>query len=174
MIETIYLESVIKRLMTHKILGDKTLAQLTGEQLHWQPAGEPNSIYLIIKHLNGNMRSRWTDFLHSDGEKPWRNRDREFEEDQLSKEEVVALWEEGWKCMLDAIGALKPEDLVKTIRIRNEPLIVIDAINRQLAHVPYHVGQIVYLGKMIRQDQWQSLSIPKGQSQDFNNQMFNK
>jgi hypothetical protein len=174
MIESIYLDSAINRLLTHKTLGDKTLAQLTGEQLHWQPAGEPNSIYIIIKHLHGNMLSRWTDFLTTDGQKEWRDRDGEFEEDNVSKEQAVALWDAGWKCMLDAIRALTPEDLSKTVLIRNEPHIVIDAINRQLAHVPYHVGQMVYIGKMLAQEQWQSLSIPKGKSKEFDDKMFNK
>lgn len=172
MLEQIYLESALKRLSYYKSLGDKTLAQLQPAQLHWQPAGEPNSIYLIIKHISGNMRSRWTDFLTADGEKPWRNRDSEFTTEYATPEQVHALWEAGWKCMLDAISALQPEDLGKTVLIRNEPHIVIDAINRQLSHIPYHVGQIVYLGKMLMGNEWQSLSIPKGQSEDFNNKMF--
>jgi hypothetical protein len=174
MLATIFLESVLKRLHYYKSLGDETLAVLTGEQLHWQPDGEPNSIYLIVKHVSGNMRSRWTDFLHSDGEKPWRNRDSEFEEDNVSVADIKQLWEAGWQCMLDAISALQPEDLEKTVYIRSEPHVVIDAINRQLAHIPYHVGQIVYIGKMIKKNDWHSLSIPKGQSQDFNQHMFGK
>ena len=174
MIEKIFLDSVIKRLSYYKDLGDKTLAQLNVEQLHWQPAGEPNSIYLIIKHLSGNMVSRWTNFLTTDGEKPERNRDAEFEEDAASKEEVLETWEKGWKCMMDTLHSLQPADLEKTVNIRNEPHIVLDAINRQLSHVPYHVGQIVYIGKMIRKESWQSLSIPKGKSQDFNKEKFGK
>jgi len=174
MIERIYLDSAIKRVSYYKELGDKTMAQLTGEQLHWQPAGEPNSIYLIIKHLSGNMLSRWTDFLTTDGEKPWRDRDTEFEEGQASREEVLALWDKGWKCMLDTLHSLQPGDLIKTVNIRNEPHVVIDAINRQLAHVPHHVGQIVYIGKMIKKETWQSLSIPKGDSQVFNKEYSKK
>jgi hypothetical protein len=172
MIATIFLDSAIKRLSYYKMLGDKTLEQLTTEQLHWQPAGEPNSIYLIIKHLSGNMLSRWTDFLTSDGEKPWRNRDTEFEEDAHGNEK--AIWEKGWTCMLDTISSLQPADLEKTVYIRSEPHTVLDAINRQLSHVPYHVGQIVYIGKMIAQDNWHSLSIPKGHSQDYNREKFGK
>jgi hypothetical protein len=172
MLEKIFLDSVLKRFAYYKSLGDKTLAVLTAEQLHWQPEGAPNSICLIIKHVSGNMRSRWTDFLHSDGEKPWRNRDEEFEEDNASAEKIRQLWEDGWTCMLDAISALQPEDLGKTVYIRSEAHNVIDAINRQLSHIPYHVGQIVYIGKMIKKNDWQSLSIPKGQSQDFNRNMF--
>lgn len=174
MIAKIFLDSVIKRLNYYKDLGDKTLAQLNVEQLHWQPAGEPNSIYLIIKHLSGNMLSRWTNFLTTDGEKPERNRDNEFEEDAASQEEVLETWEKGWKCMMDTLQSLQPGDLEKTVNIRNEPHIVLDAINRQLSHVPYHVGQIVYIGKMIQKESWQSLSIPKGKSQDFNKEKFGK
>lgn len=174
MIATIFLDSVLKRFAYYKSLGDQSIAVLTEDQLHWQPAGEPNSIYLIIKHMNGNMLSRWTDFLHSDGEKPSRNRDSEFEETAASAAMIKTLWEEGWQCMLDAIGALQPADLEKTVYIRNEPHTVIDAINRQLAHLPYHVGQIVYIAKMIKKNDWQSLSIPKGKSQDFNRDMFSK
>jgi len=174
MIAKIFLDSAIKRLSYYKELGDKTLAQLTAEQLHWQPAGEPNSIYLIIKHLSGNMLSRWTNFLTTDGEKPWRNRDTEFEEGNASHEEVLETWEAGWECMMDTLESLQPEDLEKTVMIRNEPHIVLDAINRQLSHVPYHVGQIVYIGKMIQKENWHSLSIPRGKSQDFNKEKFGK
>ncbi|TWV97966.1 DUF1572 family protein [Chitinophaga pinensis] len=174
MIGKIFLDSVLKRFAYYKSLGDQTIGALTAAQLHWQPEGEPNSIYLIIKHMSGNMRSRWTDFLTSDGEKPWRNRDVEFEADEIPEATIRQLWEDGWKCMLDAIAALQPEDLEKTVYIRSEPHIALDAINRQLAHLPYHVGQIVYIGKMIKKNDWQSLSIPKGKSQDFNQEMFGK
>ncbi|MBP1652918.1 MAG: hypothetical protein H6Q26_3075 [Bacteroidetes bacterium] len=172
MLGKIYLDSALERLSSYKSLGDNTIAQLTGEQLLWQPEGEPNSIYLIVKHLSGNMRSRWTDFLTSDGEKAWRNRDSEFENGVASKEAIIQLWNDGWKVILDAIGSLTPDDLEKTVLIRSEPLIVIDAINRQLMHVPYHVGQIVYLGKILKGDKWLSLSIPKGGSQAFNDRMM--
>jgi hypothetical protein len=172
MIEQIFIDSALKRVSYYKSLGDKTLTQLTAAQLHWQPEGEPNSIYIIIKHLHGNMLSRWTDFLHTDGQKPWRNRDAEFEEQDASHEEITALWEEGWKCMLDAISALQPEDLGKTVFIRGESHTVMDAINRQLCHVPYHVGQIVYIGKMLKKENWQSLSVPKGQSEAFDRKAF--
>lgn len=172
MLGKIYLDSALERLSYYKSLGDKTIAQLTGEQLLWQPEGEPNSIYLIVKHLSGNMRSRWTDFLTSDGEKAWRNRDSEFENDVASKEAIIQLWNEGWTIILDAIGRLTPDDLEKKVLIRSEPHVVVDAINRQLMHVPYHVGQIVYLGKILKGDNWLSLSIPKGGSQAFNDSMM--
>ena len=117
------------------------------------------------------MISRWTDFLTTDGEKEWRNRDEEFEIKEYSKEQLIGLWEKGWNCCLTAIKNLKEEDLLKTIYIRGEGLIVMDAINRQLAHYPHHVGQIIYIAKMIKGDHWESLSIPKNRSGEFNLQM---
>ncbi|MEC5143330.1 DUF1572 family protein [Chitinophaga sp. 212800010-3] len=167
-IQSIYLQSVLQRFEMHRQLGLKTIERLSTEQLHWQPEGEPNSIALIIQHLHGNMLSRWTDFLTSDGEKPNRHRDQEFEDHTASKEQLLEHWNAGWDCMMNAIRNLREEDIEKTVYIRSEPHIVIDAINRQLAHVPYHVGQIVYIGKMLLKDQWESLSIPKGGSAAFN------
>lgn len=170
-----FLDSVLKRLTGYKQLGDKTFAQLLNDaDFHYMPDTASNSIAVIIKHMSGNMLSRWTDFLTSDGEKEWRNRDTEFEEGNLSKAELLALWEKGWQCCLDAIGSLTEEDLLKTITIRSEKLIAIDAINRQLAHYPYHVGQIVYLGRMLKNEDWQNLSVPKGNSQQFNTEMRQK
>lgn len=166
-----YLESVKKRLLYYKELADKTFTRLEEAEMHYQPDPESNSIALIIQHMAGNMLSRWTDFLHADGEKEWRNRDAEFEEQHFSKAGLLACWEKGWKCLMDALQSLQPEDLEATIYIRSEPLLLVDAINRQLAHYPYHVGQIVYLGKMLKQENWQSLSIPKGKSGQFNQQM---
>lgn len=169
-IAKIYLDSVKKRLLTYKDLAEKTFSQLSDEQLHWQPAGEPNNIYIIVKHMSGNMLSRFSDFLTSDGEKPWRERDNEFIDDQpgASKAQLLEIWDKGWKCLLDTIDSLQEADLTRTIYIRTEPLSALDALNRQLAHYPYHVGQIVYIGKMIRQTDWQTLSIAKGQSLQFN------
>ena len=117
------------------------------------------------------MISRWTSFLTTDGEKNWRNRDAEFEDQQLSKEKLIALWEKGWLCYLAALESLTEDDLLKTITIRNEGLLVVDAIQRQQAHYPYHVGQIVYLGRLIKKQDWKNLSIPKGTSQHFNDEM---
>jgi hypothetical protein len=167
----IYLDSAIKRLLTYKHLGEKTFAQLEENEFHYTPGIESNSISVIIRHLHGNMLSRWTNFLTEDGEKESRDRDTEFTPPAIGKAALLALWEEGWTCFLNTLRSLKDEDLLRTITIRNEPLIVIDAINRQLAHYPHHVGQIVYIGKMIRNEKWQSLSIPKGASEDFNRQM---
>lgn len=173
-IEKVFLESAIKRLSYYKELGDKTFAQLTDVDFHYQPNEASNSIAIIIQHMAGNMLSRWTNFLTSDGEKDWRNRDAEFEEQQMTKEQLIAFWEKGWQCCLGALNALTEEDLLKTIYIRNEGLIVADAINRQLAHYPYHVGQIIYVGKIISNNNWQNLSIAKGASTQFNQQMNSK
>ena len=166
-----FLQSAVKRLTYYKDLGDKTFAQLSETDFHYQPNGASNSIALIIQHMAGNMLSRWTDFLTTDGEKEWRNRDTEFEEQQLTKEQLVAYWNKGWACCLNAIQSLKDDDLLKTVTIRTEGLTVVDAINRQLAHYPYHVGQIIFLGKIITGNNWQSLSIPKGNSDSYNKQI---
>lgn len=163
-----FLQSAVKRLSYYKDLGDKTFAQLTEADFHYQPNAASNSIALIIQHMAGNMLSRWTDFLTTDGEKEWRNRDTEFEEQQLSKEALLAFWEKGWACCLNTIRSLNEDDLMKTVTIRSEPLTVVDAINRQLAHYPYHVGQLIFLGKIITGNNWQNLSIPKGNSENYN------
>lgn len=168
-----YLDSVIKQFLYYKMLGEKTIDQIPEEQLFLQHNPESNSIATIVKHLAGNMLSRWTDFLTTDGEKSWRNRDGEFENDLVSKAEMLSLWEEGWKVMLDTLGSLSEEDLDRVVYIRNQGHTVMEAINRQLAHYPYHVGQIVYIGKMLASN-WQSLSIPKGNSAEFNANKFAK
>jgi hypothetical protein len=170
--EKIFLESAIKRFKEYKNLGEKTFAQLNDEAMLYEPNHDVNSIAVIIQHMHGNMLSRWTNFLTEDGEKEWRKRDEEFEIKQLSKEEIVDLWNEGWKACLNALESLTPDDLQKSITIRQQPLSVIDAINRQLAHYSYHVGQIVFLGKCVKGAAWQSLSIPKGNSQQYNQQMM--
>ena len=165
---TEYLASAIKRFKEYKQLGEKTFAQLNEEAFHVQPNEASNSIAVIIQHLHGNMVSRWTNFLTEDGEKTWRKRDDEFESHLRSKDELLALWDEGWNVVLSSLQSLTEDDLVKTITIRSQPLIVVDAINRQLAHYSYHVGQIVYLGRWIKNQDWQSLSIPKGNSIAYN------
>ncbi len=169
-----FLKSAVKRLSYYKELGDKTFEQLKEADFHFQPDEESNSIALIIQHVAGNMLSRWTDFLTSDGEKEWRNRDIEFEDQHLSKQELVDYWQKGWDCCLGALNALTADDLLKTIHIRREGLLAIDAINRQLAHYPYHVGQIIYLARIIKKEDWQNLSIAKGHSVQFNQQMQSK
>jgi hypothetical protein len=166
------LKSVLKHFASHKQLGDKTFAQLTEEQLHFRPNAQSNSIAIIIQHLHGNMLSRWTNFLTEDGEKKSRSRDAEFEPKVLTKDQLLQLWEEGWSVLFHALEQLTEADLSKTITIRSEPHSVIDAIIRQVAHYSYHVGQIVYLGKWMRGDLWESLSIPKDASEDFNRKMM--
>ena len=169
-----YLESTIKQFEYYKLLGEKSMEQLPEEKLFWQFNSESNSIAIIVKHLWGNMLSRWTDFLTSDGEKEWRNRDAEFENDILSKEELLAKWNEGWQCMLNSLKQLEEDDLQKIIYIRNQGHTVMEAINRQLAHYPYHIGQMVYIAKMVADNNWKSLTIPKGNSQSFNAEKFSK
>jgi len=169
--EQSFLEDAINRFKVYKDLGDKTLEQLNEEHFFFHPSPESNNIAIIIQHLYGNMLSRWTNFLTEDGEKPWRKRDEEFEEMNVLKEDLLSFWNEGWKCLLNAVESLKPEDVTKTIYIRTEPLSVCDAILRQLAHVSYHVGQIVTTARMIKDKDWKSLSIPKGQSKEFNEKM---
>jgi hypothetical protein len=170
-IETEFINSIIKRFKEYKALGDKTFEQLSEEEMHFIPDDSSNSIAIIIQHLHGNMLSRWTNFLTEDGEKEWRKRDAEFEVEKLSKEELLQLWNEGWNLLLETLQSLQEDDLLKWITIRSQPLIVIDAINRQLAHYCSHIGQIVYLGKWIKRTDWKTLSIPKGGSKDFNEQL---
>ena len=169
-----YLQSIIKRLNYYKGLGDKTLSQLTEDDLHFTPNAESNSIAIIIQHMAGNMLSRWTDFLNADGKKDWRSRDAEFEEQHLTKQQLLDHWQKGWDCCLDTLNSLTEDDLLKTIYIRSEGLVAIDAINRQLAHYPYHVGQIIFLAKSIKNENWQNLSIAKGNSEQYNRQMNTK
>lgn len=169
-----YLNSVIKQFGYYKMLGEKTFSQLSDEQLFWQYNEESNSIATIVKHLSGNMMSRWTEFLTTDGEKEWRNRDSEFENDLKTREELLLKWNEGWQCLLNTTASLTEADLDKEIFIRNQGHTVLEAINRQLAHYPYHVGQIVFIGKMHCNDKWNSLSIPKGNSNQFNTDKFSK
>jgi hypothetical protein len=163
MLEQLFLLSVIKRFKEYKALGDKTFKQLSGEQMHFSPNEDTNSIAIIIQHMHGNMLSRWTNFLTEDGEKEWRKRDDEFEIHQSHKEQLLKLWEDGWSLFLNTLDSLTGKDLVKNVTIRNQPLTVVDAINRQLAHYSYHVGQIVQLGKWMKGAEWQTLSIPKKQ-----------
>ena len=163
-----YLTTVIKRLKYYKDLGEKTFEQLDEKDLHHLPTSESNSIAIIVQHLTGNMLSRFTNFLTEDGEKEWRQRDDEFEVHNYSKQQVIELWNKGWECCFKALESLTENDLETIIYIRKEPLSVVDAINRQLAHYPYHIGQIIYIGRMIRNKGWQNLSIPKGNSLQYN------
>jgi hypothetical protein len=164
-----FLKDAIKRFKAYKDLGDKTFEQLEDKDFFFKPSTESNNIAVIVQHLFGNMLSRWTNFLTEDGEKEWRKRDAEFEITELSKQDVLSFWNEGWECLFNAMKSLTEEDLLKTVTIRTEPLFVYDAILRQLAHYPYHVGQIVYLGRLLKNEEWKSLSIPKGQSNQYLN-----
>jgi len=169
-----YLDSIKKQFEYYKTLGEKTFAQLSDDELFWKYNEESNSIATIVKHLWGNMLSRWTDFLITDGEKEWRQRDAEFENDIESRTELLEKWNEGWTCLFNAINSLSENDLTREIYIRNQGHSVAEAINRQLAHYPYHVGQIVFIGKMACNRNWTSLSIPKGNSKEYNADKFSK
>lgn len=176
-----YLTSTKKQFLYYKTLGEKAMEQLEPEQLFYALNEDTNSIAVIVKHLHGNMLSRWTDFLTTDGEKENRNRDAEFEENQPSQENITAAknnllnqWHEGWACLFKALEDLTPEQLSSIIYIRNEGHTVVEAINRQLAHYPYHVGQIVFYAKMLKKSDWTSLSIPKNKSTDYNAGKFSK
>ncbi|WMI65270.1 DUF1572 family protein [Aestuariibaculum sp. YM273] len=169
-----YLTSIIKQFEYYKSLGDKTFNQLTFDEISWQSSEDANSISIIAKHMVGNMLSRWTNFLSEDGEKSWRNRDDEFIASYTSKEDLIASWESGWHCLFKAIKRLTSADLERIIYIRNEGHTVLEAINRQLAHYSYHIGQIVFLGKLLKGKEWQSLSILKGKSTTYNANKFNQ
>ena len=169
-----YLTSIIKQFEYYKSLGDKTFEQLSLEELQKEFAEDSNSISIIVKHLVGNMLSRWTNFLTEDGEKEWRQRDLEFEDTYTSKDQLIKDWNTGWNCLFEAMTPLAETDLERIIYIRNQGHTVTEAINRQLAHYAYHVGQIVFLGKLVKGKNWQSLSIPKGNSSKYNAEKFSK
>jgi hypothetical protein len=168
---TSYLKDALSLFRYYKDLAERAMAQLTDEQLLAVLDPEMNSIAIIVKHMAGNMRSRWPNFLYSDGETASRNRDAEFEQPPLSRAEITALWEEGWSCVFPALEPLSDNDLGRKITIRGEPHSVVMAINRQLAHYAYHTGQIVFLAKHFQHVNWKSLSVPRGQSQHFNRQV---
>jgi hypothetical protein len=172
--EQIFLQSAIGQFRDYKLLGEKTFQQLSAGDFYFQPNAVTNSIAINITHLHGNMKSRWTHFLTEDGEKPWRQRDLEFENRGLSREELEQLWEEGWQVVFKTMESLGSADVDKTIHIRSQPMSVIDAIHRQLTHYAYHVGQIVMLGKIIKGADWKTLSIAKGQSGPFNEGLMKK
>ncbi|PWK79763.1 uncharacterized protein DUF1572 [Mucilaginibacter oryzae] len=167
-----YLESAKKQFAYYKSLGEKTFEQLTDEQLCWQYNSESNSVAIIVNHLAGNMLSRWTDIFTSDGEKPNRNRETEFANITPTRQTILDTWHKGWQCLFNTLNSLTTDDLEKIIYIRNQGHTVMEAINRQLAHYPYHVGQIVFLGKMMCNENWSSLSIPRGKSESYNADKF--
>ena len=165
---TSFLEDALTLFRYYKKLAEDAMAQVTDEELVTVLDGEMNSIALVVKHMAGNMRSRWTDFLTSDGEKPNRNRDSEFVDPPATRDELRAMWEAGWNSVWAALEPLTEDDLARTVTIRGEAHSVMQAINRQLAHYPYHCGQIVMLAKHFRSEKWKSLTVPKNRSADFN------
>ena len=173
-LESEFLTSSIKLFKYYKKLGEGAIAQLNDQEILVRPNEASNNIALIVHHLSGNMLSRWTDFLTSDGEKTWRDREAEFEVEYADKKSMIEAWDKGWSVLLNSLESLKPEDLGKIIYIRNEGHTVLEAINRQLAHYPHHVGQIIFQAKAIKGDSFTSLSIPKGKSDNYNKDKFSQ
>ena len=171
---TSYLKDSLTLFRYYKKLVERAMEQVTDEQLSAALDGEMNSIAIIVKHMAGNMRSRWTDFLISDGEKPDRKRDTEFEGPPATRAELMSLWEDGWTCVFTALEPLSDADLNRTVTIRGEAHSVMQAINRQIAHYAYHCGQIVFLAKHLQARQWKSLSVPRGKSEVFNQRVAAK
>jgi hypothetical protein len=164
-----YLDEVRRALRGYKRLADGAMAQLQNSELFYAPDTESNSVAVIVKHISGNMRSRFTDFLTTDGEKPTRHRDQEFEmAPDTRREQLLAVWEESWKILFETIASLQPGDLTRTVYIRQEPHTVLQALNRAQNHYAHHVGQILYVAKMIRKSEWKSLSVPRGKSEEYN------
>ena len=173
--EMLYLQDVVEQFRQLKSLADRAMAQVRDEDVFATLDDESNSLAILIQHMAGNMRSRWTDFLTSDGEKPDRNRDSEFVVAAgTSRQDLQERWEEGWRCLFQTLTALSEEDLALTVLIRAEPHSVIKAINRQLTHYGYHVGQIVFLAKHFASDHWRTLSVPRGKSRQFNAEKFGR
>jgi hypothetical protein len=162
-----YLDESRRQLRGHKRMGERAMSQLRDEDFFVTIDPESNSVAILVKHLAGNMRSRFTDFLTSDGEKPDRHRDQEFERKATTRGEVMRWWEEGWARVFAALDPLQPEDAMRTVTIRGEPHTVLQAVNRQIAHYAQHIGQIVFLAKHLRSSEWQTLSIPRGRSEEF-------
>ncbi len=167
-----YLESIHKQIQYYKMLGEKTFSQLDDEDLFLQYNPESNSIAITVKHISGNMLSRWTDFLTTDGEKEWRNREAEFDADIRSREQMLKKWDEGWDCLFKALDSVNEDNFDTIIYIRNMGHTITESINRQLAHYSYHIGQIVYIGRMIKGSDWESLSVPRGGSVVYNAEKF--
>ena len=172
-IGALYLEEAFRSFRGHKRLAEGAMVQLSDEQFFAIPSAESNSVAIIVKHMTGNMRSRFTDFLTSDGEKPDRNRDQEFITDEgQTRADLMRTWEQNWQLVLDTLKSLRPDDLARTVTIRGDPHSVLKAIHRQVAHYAYHVGQIAFLAKHWKGAGWQTLSVPKGQSEQFNARMI--
>lgn len=170
----IFLSSTLTTFQSQKKLAERAILQVTDEQLRTPVAEHTNSITIIMKHMAGNMLSRWTEFLTTDGEKPWRHRDNEFVDDITSREELMSLWERGWSCLLATLEALTVGDLMNTVTIRGEPHSVILAVHRQLDHYGYHVGQIVLIARMLAKEKWITLSVPPGGSEEYNRRVWKR
>ncbi len=167
-----FLRDVAARFEQWKATAEKAVAQLGDDQLHWKPEPGSNSVAVLLWHIGGNLRSRWRDFLSTDGEKPDRNRDTEFEVGpDRTRAEIMALWTEGWEIQRANLAAVTPADLLRTVTNRSQPETVIEAIHRQLCHLASHVGQIVYIAKAVRGPEWQTLSIPRGKSREYNEKL---
>ena len=169
-----YLKSAVRQFEMYKKLGEGAMQQIPDDKLNWQANEDSNSAAVIVKHLWGNMLSRWTDFLTTDGEKPWRERDAEFENNLPNREAIMQKWNEGWQCLFNALNSITDNDLEKIIYIRNEGHSILEAINRQIAHYSYHVGQIVYIAKLVKSADWQTLSIARSQSKQYNDKKFSE
>ncbi len=169
-----YLKNITKQFKSYKEVADKTIQQLQEKDLHWKYNDESNSIASIIVHLSENMLSRWTNFFTSDGEKDSRDRDTEFEPQSLSKLELLDKWENGWNCLFTALNSLDKTNFKQPIYIRNKQHKLVESITRQIAHYPYHIGQITYIGKMILNDKWKTASIAKGKSKEYMKQEFDE
>jgi hypothetical protein len=167
-----FLQATIKEFIKYRSLGEKAMSQVPDEALYWQYNPESNSMAMIVQHMSGNMLSRWTDMLTTDGEKDWRQRDKEFETVLKTREEVMVAWHRGWDLVMETLGQLREEDLERTIYIRAEAHTVTEAIVRQIAHYASHIGQLVYIGKMVMNSEWKSLSIPRHGSDQFNRHMM--
>lgn len=172
--EDTYISGILKQFSYYKAVGENTFEQLSFENMVMLYDADSNSISIIVKHMVGNMLSRWTNFLTEDGEKPWREREQEFEGSYTTRKELIDAWEHGWNCLFDALSPLKDSDLNRIIYIRNEGHTVAEALFRQLGHYPYHIGQIVYIGKQIKGKEWLSLSIPKAGSNVYNQNKFSQ
>lgn len=162
-----YLENIKKQFVSYKEVADKTISQLTEKDLYWKSSEESNDIACIMIHLSENMLSRWTDFFESDGEKEWRDREAEFASQKLSYSELIEKWEKGWNCLFSALNTMNESNFHQPIVIRNKKVKLIESITRQIAHYPYHIGQIAFIGKMLLNEKWKSPSIPKGKSNEY-------
>ncbi len=167
-----YLNSAIRQFKMYQQLGEKALNTMDDKSLAWQPNEDSNSVMTIVKHLYGNMLSRWTDFRTTDGEKAWRDRDAEFDEQHTDRQGMMDMWSQGWACLFTALESITDADLESVIYIRNEGHTILEAINRQMSHYAYHVGQIVYIAKLCNTGNWQSLSIPRNASRQYNAAKF--